>query len=60
MTHPNKRGHRPALNHEQRRALVHQYFVKRKKQVTLAIQFRIAQSTVAKYIASSHWMDPAA
>lgn len=50
MRHPNKRGHLPALNREQRRELVRQYFKLRKKQVTLAIQFRIAQSSVHRYI----------
>ena len=50
--HRNKRGHWPALNAEQRAALLRAYFVKRKKQVTLAIQWRIAQSTVARYIAN--------
>jgi len=53
MNHRNKRGHVRALNNEQRAALIHQYFVKKKKQVTLAIQFRISQSTVAKYIAAA-------
>lgn len=53
MTHKNKRGIRPALNAEQKSALLHLYFVKKKKQVFLAIQYHIAQSTVAKYIASA-------
>jgi DNA-binding transcriptional regulator LsrR (DeoR family) len=51
--HRNKRKHLPALNAEQRAALRHLYFVKKWKQVTLAIHYRIAQSTVAKYIASA-------
>jgi DNA-binding transcriptional regulator LsrR (DeoR family) len=50
MKHRNKRKHLPALNRERRADLVHQYFVKKKKQVTLAIQFHIAQSTVSRYI----------
>lgn len=53
MRHRNKRGHVPALNAEQRAALIRQYFVKGKKQVTLAIQFGIRQSTVARYIAAA-------
>lgn len=52
MKHRNKRGHLPALNRERKAALRHLYFVKRKKQVMLAIHFRISQSTVAKYIAN--------
>jgi hypothetical protein len=51
MTHKNKRGKTPVLTAEQKAALLHLYFVKKKKQVFLAIQYRIAQSTVAKYIA---------
>lgn len=51
--HRNKRKHVPALNAEQRAALLRLYFVKRWKQVTLAIHYRIAQSTVSKYIASA-------
>jgi hypothetical protein len=53
MKHRNRRGHVPALNAEQRAALIRQYFKLRKKQVTLAIQYRISQSTVAKYIAAA-------
>jgi hypothetical protein len=53
VTHRNRRGHLRALNDEQRRALVHLYFTKRRKQVSLAIQFRISQSTVARYIAEA-------
>jgi hypothetical protein len=53
VTHKNKRGTVAALNAEQKAALLHQYFVKKKKQVFLAIQYRIAQSTVARYIASA-------
>lgn len=53
MKHRNRRDHVPALNAEQKAALLHQYFVKRKKQVFLAIQYRVAQSTVAKYIAAA-------
>lgn len=52
MKHRNKRKHLPALNREERAALVHLYFKKRRRQVSLAIQFRIAQSTVARYIAA--------
>jgi DNA-binding transcriptional regulator LsrR (DeoR family) len=53
VSHKNKRGHTPALTAEQRTALLRLYFVKKKKQVFLAIQYRIAQSTVARYIASA-------
>ena len=52
-TQRNKRKHRPALNAEQRATLRRLYFVKKWKQVTLAIQFRISQSTVSKYISSA-------
>jgi hypothetical protein len=52
MKHRNRRGHVPALSQEARRALLRQYFKERKKQVTLAIHYRIAQSTVARYIAN--------
>lgn len=51
MKHPNKRGPSPILNRERREALLHLRFKKRWKQVTLAIHFHIAQSTVARYIA---------
>jgi DNA-binding transcriptional regulator LsrR (DeoR family) len=52
-TQRNKRKHLPALNAEQRATLRRLYFVKKWKQVTLAIQFRISQSTVSKYISSA-------
>jgi len=52
-TRRNQRKHLPALNAEQRTSLLRLYFVKKWKQVTLAIHFRIAQSTVARYIARS-------
>lgn len=52
-TQRNKRKHLPALNAEQRASLRRLYFVKKWKQVTLAIQFRISQSTVSKYISSA-------
>jgi DNA-binding transcriptional regulator LsrR (DeoR family) len=51
-TQRNKRKHLPALNAEQRASLRRLYFVKKWKQVTLAIHFRIAQSTVSRYVAS--------
>lgn len=52
-TRRNARKHLPALNREQRVSLRRLYFREKWKQVTLAIHFRIAQSTVAKYIASA-------
>jgi hypothetical protein len=51
MKHPHRRGHVPALNREQRAALLYQRIVKKKKQVTLAISFHISQSSVCRYIA---------
>lgn len=51
MSHPHRRGTRPVLNREQRAALLHLRFKKRWKQVTLAIHFHVAQSTVCRYIA---------
>jgi DNA-binding transcriptional regulator LsrR (DeoR family) len=50
--HRNHRGHVPALNTEARQALLRMYFRERKRQVTLAIHYRISQSTVARYIAN--------
>lgn len=52
-TRRNARKHLPALNGERRAALIRLYRVKRWTQVRLAIHYRIAQSTVAKYIASA-------
>lgn len=39
------------LNPEKRAALLHRYFKMKQKQVTLAISFRISQSSVCRYIA---------
>jgi DNA-binding transcriptional regulator LsrR (DeoR family) len=50
MKHRNHRKHVPALNAEQRATVRRLYFVKKWKQVTLAIQFRISQATVSKYV----------
>jgi hypothetical protein len=52
-SHRNRRGKLPALNAEQRASLVRLSRVKKWKQVTLAIHFRIAASTVSKYISSA-------
>ena len=51
-TRRNARKHLPALNAEQRASLRRLYFAKKWKQVTLAIHFRIAASTVSRYIST--------
>lgn len=52
MTKPcgRPRGPPRALNREETAALIHRYFRMRQKQVTLAIAFRVSQSTVHRYI----------
>jgi DNA-binding transcriptional regulator LsrR (DeoR family) len=51
-SHRNRRGKLPALNAERQASLRRLYFVKKWKQVTLAIHFRIAPSTVSRYLSS--------
>lgn len=53
MRRKNKRGRPPTLTAEQRAELLRRHFVKRQKQANLAMDFRISQSTVSRYIASA-------
>lgn len=47
----SKSGRQRVLNHEREASLIRLYFNKpRKKQVWLAIQFRISQASVSRYI----------